>query len=347
MFMCRDSFDLDNNILVCGLSAVGESGAKVIDLSTQKVIKHLDHQFEVKVPVEDVKITKSFIITSTYKDHYNDHYELYIWCKKSFKLLRNVKSDANFILHCNGIQATEFQDNLYLLSGFDTTWIQRFKCENLFSDIGKELDPDVLDFHPDELSYGPKELLDKNQLFSQYQNYSDCAKTFIYNILTDNGMDVEFALRYSDNGDGEDDIDSEYDMDSALVAFSAPHIAFAPQDISSETFTNHVQVFNTNSGEEIWAIPIEEGESRIEELLLHENILIVTLVRQTAEFGVEYQIFNISPEQTSPAKNVFFRSSIKQHGRIRANNYMIVEEDNEDNLIFFDFFNCDRESDHS
>ena len=343
MFMYRDSFDLDNNILVCGLSAVGESGAKVIDLSTQKVIKHLDHQFEVKVPVEDVKITKSFIITRTWKDHYNH----YIWCKKSFKLLRNVKCFGIPNFHSSQIQATEYQDNLYLLSGPFPNMIQRFKCENLFSDIGKDLDPDVIDFRPDGLSFGPKELLDKNQLLSLYQNENDCAKTFIYNILTDNGMDVEFALRYSDNGDGEDDIDSEYDMDSALVAFSAPHIAFAPQDISSETFTNHVQVFNTNSGEEIWAIPIEEGVSRIEELLLHENILIVTLVRQTAEFGVEYQIFNISPEQTSPAKNVIFRSSLKQHGRIRANNYMIVEEDNEDNLIFFDFFNCDRESDHS
>merc|ERR1712176_1265932 len=39
-----NSFDVDEKILVCGLSHVGEGGAKVIDVESRTIISHLDHQ---------------------------------------------------------------------------------------------------------------------------------------------------------------------------------------------------------------------------------------------------------------------------------------------------------------
>ena len=66
MFINYNSFDIDDKIIVCGLSDVGEGGAKVIDIESKEIIAHLDHRLPhksqllhfQKFPVHNVHVTK-------------------------------------------------------------------------------------------------------------------------------------------------------------------------------------------------------------------------------------------------------------------------------------------------
>ena len=62
MFVYSNSFALDDKFLVCGLSHVGEGGAKVIERKTGNIIDTLNHKFEnhVKKCVRRVAISKYF-----------------------------------------------------------------------------------------------------------------------------------------------------------------------------------------------------------------------------------------------------------------------------------------------
>ena len=65
MFVYSNSFAMDDRFLVCGLSHVGEGGAKVIERKSGNIIGSLQHKFENyrKKQVRRVAISRQFIAT--------------------------------------------------------------------------------------------------------------------------------------------------------------------------------------------------------------------------------------------------------------------------------------------
>ena len=102
-FLQRNSFDVDQHLLVCGLSHVGEGGVKVIlsmkrqslhnvvqvvDRSTEKIVASLDHSLP-NVPKEAVKaivLTPKLIVSLTSGGN------LFVWCRDSFQLVASIRN---------------------------------------------------------------------------------------------------------------------------------------------------------------------------------------------------------------------------------------------------------------
>ena len=103
-FLQRNSFDVDQHLLVCGLSHVGEGGVKVIlsrkrqslnynvvqvvDRSTEKIVASLDHSLP-NVPKEAVKaivLTPKLIVSLTSGGN------LFVWSRDSFQLVASIRN---------------------------------------------------------------------------------------------------------------------------------------------------------------------------------------------------------------------------------------------------------------
>ena len=104
-------FDVDEKILVCGLSHVGEGGAKVIDVESRTIITHLDHQKAssgqriVKHAVTDILLTKNWIVTATQE-------RIFAWSRDNYRL---VKDFAIIERMCpTDFSATESKKNLFI-----------------------------------------------------------------------------------------------------------------------------------------------------------------------------------------------------------------------------------------
>ena len=84
------SFDVDEKILVCGLSPEAGGGAKVIDVESRAIIAHLDHRKgsseKRKLAVTEVVLTKNWIVTTT-------ETRVYAWRRDNYKLVKDIVID--------------------------------------------------------------------------------------------------------------------------------------------------------------------------------------------------------------------------------------------------------------
>jgi len=101
MFVYSNSFAMDERILVCGLSHVGEGGAKVIERKTGNIIDSLCHKFEnhVKKCVRRVALSNYFIATLCGK-------LLCVWDKNTRSLIDKVDLGENFVESYADMEAT-------------------------------------------------------------------------------------------------------------------------------------------------------------------------------------------------------------------------------------------------
>ena len=108
MFVYSNSFSIDNRLLVCGLSHVGEGGAKVIEQCTGDIIATLDHNFESqnKKCVRRVALTNKFIATLCGK-------VLCIWNKDTRHLITKEELGDRFLDSNVDLEASE---NLIVLA---------------------------------------------------------------------------------------------------------------------------------------------------------------------------------------------------------------------------------------
>ena len=104
------SFDVDEKILVCGLSPEAGGGAKVIDVESRAIIATLDHQKgsgeEKKFPVTEVVLTKNWIVTTT-------ETRVYAWRRDNYKLAKAIVIDRRGIVNIN-LSATESKNHLFI-----------------------------------------------------------------------------------------------------------------------------------------------------------------------------------------------------------------------------------------
>ena len=104
------SFDVDEKILVCGLSHVGEGGAKVIDVESRAIIAHLDHRKDSsekrKLAVTEVVLTKNWIVTTT-------ETRVYVWRRDNYKLVKDIVIDRRGIVYIS-LSATESKKHLFI-----------------------------------------------------------------------------------------------------------------------------------------------------------------------------------------------------------------------------------------
>ena len=134
MFIYLNSFDIDDKIIVCGLSDVGEGGAKVIDIESKEIIAHLDHRLPhfsqllnfQKFPVHNVHVTKHWIITisgveTTHSYSISESYRAHIWDRRNYTvalilpLKEFVKSRGSSPSRgVWSVDATEVDENLVL-----------------------------------------------------------------------------------------------------------------------------------------------------------------------------------------------------------------------------------------
>ena len=133
MFINHNSFDIDDKIIVCGLSDVGEGGAKVIDIESKEIIAHLDHRLPhksqllhfQKFPVHNVHVTKHWIITisgieTTHSFSISESYRAHIWDRRDYEVAL-ILPLKKFVDRPGGpcgrvwsVDATEVDENLYL-----------------------------------------------------------------------------------------------------------------------------------------------------------------------------------------------------------------------------------------
>ena len=108
-----NSFDIDEKILVCGLSHVGEGGAKVIDVESRTIITHLDHQKTSsgqrikKLAVTDVVLTKNWIVTATEE-------RVFAWSRDNYELVKDFVIIPIERMWHDDFSATESKKHLFI-----------------------------------------------------------------------------------------------------------------------------------------------------------------------------------------------------------------------------------------
>ena len=108
-----NSFDVDEKILVCGLSHVGEGGAKVIDVESRTIISHLDHQKACsgqrirKLAVTDVVLTKNWIVTATEE-------RVFAWSRDNYELVKDFVIIPIERMWHDDFSATESKKHLFI-----------------------------------------------------------------------------------------------------------------------------------------------------------------------------------------------------------------------------------------
>ena len=128
-----NSFDVDEKILVCGLSHVWEGGAKVIDVESRTIITHLDHQKGSsgqkirKLAVTDVVLTKNWIVTATEE-------RIFTWSRDNYELVKDfvihgmwdielsaTESKKHLFIAFKTCQHNDFTNNVYRISPKDSS----------------------------------------------------------------------------------------------------------------------------------------------------------------------------------------------------------------------------------
>ena len=243
MFVYSNSFALDDKILVCGLSHVGEGGAKVIETKTGLIVDSLSHRFDnhAKKCVRKVALAKSFIATLCGT-------LLCIWDKCTRGLITTKHLGETFMESYADMEATGHIIAIANKNFYDHVYIWKLEETQL-------------------------------NLLTKFSNDSQVSPTFVLDaerlgvILDYNLASVQFYD--TDNLDLKETLDTEtnlFDGFMTLKAFRFPYLAIC-QD--SEHW---IKIWNIETGSQVAQLSLGNYEMCCQ-LIFNNNFFFINLIK--------------------------------------------------------------------
>ena len=336
------SFDVDERILVCGLSHVGEGGAKVIDVESRAIIAHLDHRKgsseKRKLAVTEVVLTKNWIVTTT-------ETRIYAWRRDNYELVKEIvidrrqivfislsatESKKHLFITFNAFQDTKFTETVYRLSLTDSSAITVETIPNSCTDF--------------ILTNGVLVTCKTTNSGPRIPVGLECNLTLTTYNLEVSGTEM---LKLS----GEQDLNtfrSAFTLVRDCISF--PYFVHTEQDVDynpEDTIgvqTTYVSIWNLHTGELIKRLQFDlKRDGHVRGVMLKNNILVIRF--KELKYNVKFYIYDINNMKSSEASdspiNVIHRGK-ESRGKIldahhfRINNFSIIENI-EDSFVFTDF----------
>ena len=325
------SFAVDERILVCCLSHVGEGGAKVIDVESRTIIAHLDHQKDSsekrKLAVTHVVMTKNWIVTTT-------ETRIYAWRRDNYALFKEFVIDRRERVNI-GLTATESKKHLFI---YWKVWEEKrlvYRISPTDSQVTTETIP--------EKSWNIT--LANGMLISFHLG----KPITIYNLEV-SGMEM-FKLV------SEHCLDTRRPCSQVCDYVSYPYYLKPEEDVDydsdegSWTINNQfVSIWNLQTGEMINRLKFEwERDGYLRGVMLKNDILVIRFKEENYYLNnVKFYIYDVkkinmkSSESSPPTPiNVIHRGyeeegDVKNSHHFRINNFSIIENI-EDTFVFSDF----------
>ena len=324
-----NSFDVDEKILVCGLSHVVEGGAKVIDVESRTIITHLNHQKSSsrqnvrKRAVTDVVLTKNWIVTATEE-------RIFTWSRDNYELVKD------FVIHGGwdiDLSATESKKHLFIaFQHYDfTNNVYRISPKDIpHNDSSIEnLKPRVI------LSNGVLVSCDTTNNEHTLVDKSNLTLT-IYNLEV-SGLEM-FKLASNQV------LNTYHSIGKVRDGISYPYFVHPEQNLNVQGEDKgyfSVSIWNLQTRELVKRLHFNfEKDGDPGGVMLRSDILVIRF--KEYDDKVKFYIYNINQKKGSdfsshsPSFNIIHREKEEGINLFRLNNFSIIENI-DDSFVFTDF----------
>ena len=334
----QNGFAVDERVLVCCLSHVGEGGAKVIDVESRTITAHLDHRIESnnyrKLPVIEVALTKNWIVT--YSGN-SDISILYVWRRDNFKLDRDIvvcQGGPSWMQLNVHLSATEAKEHLFISCrvGIDDSdpWLGFYNLYRMSQSVRQvRMKTFTNSCHSTILTEELLVVIESNKKTISTFNL-EVSELEMFKIHTSKDFEVVERINF----DGNDRICYRYPF-----SISLPYIVFSTKPV--------VTIWNIFTGELVKNLrfdPVRDGTPGAwDSVVLRKGILVVKMqADEEDDRNVKFYIYDANRKDSEyssyfPNNQIHRRYEDDTVVRFRINNFSIIESF-EDTFVFIDFF---------